>query len=622
MGARLEFAGQDGTIVDLLPAWTDYHSESGYAQAMAGSSSAVGAAPDVTTVELFSQVVDGAAVAISSVGNAEFSLSLRFTSNTDSSGLTDVEQQLAAVCDQPDTLTYAHPDGVSEATVWDVQLAQLAAQWDGTAELRLVRYYTLTLTCWPWPRSEDLWTAPAVPAPPTTVTDVTLDAPTTTSGWTATSTTSGATVSMDSGMVVGVVTAVSKTMGWIELKRTGSFALSTSPYVKVTGALFTNGESSMRFFINDIEVFPASLIMASSTINGAQSYTAFLPVPAGVTTMTSLRVRGNKKSGTNPNNVFSLKVWVDEVHRTNASPFGTDVRTQDRTITIPGSKAAQAQVTVTATDSSGNPISLGPQVLLYTTSNPDVVSADISKFRTAAGPARTADSTMLSGAYTLLSYGGNTTDYYQIPFPQLPPGTYVLLGKLASSTGVAAAATIQWLAFSDPAIGMGALTGASVNITAPATQQIVPLGMATLPTVRVDNPGAINEDINVTVLAGSIKLDTLFLCKIDDGDLSLIDTGTPSSTASPVALIYNAPGFSGDDTPVYELTVQDSSLGDLGDFDAAARVASWAAHQFTPGPCRILAVATSPSAFGAGANHLDVQVSCYPRWTAFAGEAS
>jgi len=620
MGARLELAGSDGTIIDLLPAAAAAAGVDGYVQAMAGNTQ-IGGAPDMTVTELFSQVIDGAVEVVSQVGNTQFAIELRFTSTTDSSGLTDVEQQLSAVVDNAATLTYQHPDGVSPATVWGVQIAQLAPEFDDLNEIRLRRNWTLTLTCWPWPRSEALWTAKAIPVPPATIIDFPLDAPTTATGWTVLSNAivGSAAASMDSSMVLAAIVGTNSTIGFVELKRTGSFALSTSPYIEVTGA-FYDTVSALDFYVNGTHVAPVALNVSTSPISRAQSYTAFLPVPAGVTTLTTLSVRGHKRPGMNPNNTVTLKVWVDEIHRTNASPFGTDMRVQDRTVTIPGTKAAQAQVTVAATSSAGSPIALGPQVLLYTSSDPSLVSGYIAPFR-ASGPARTTDATMLSGASTTIGVGTGT-EVYEIPISLLPAGTYILVGKLASATGKAVSTTFLVATPTDPQpVISSPASGQAVTFTAPATQQFVPLGAYTFPNTRVANPGAVNQTIQLSAWVGapSIVLDTLFLFNIDEGQLSIVDTSRAvGSTADATTLIYTAPD--GGDTPAYQLSMQDSSLGYLGDFDATPRASSWAVHQFAPGPCRILAVTTTAATFGAASNQLTVNVACYPRWAAYAGQ--
>lgn len=154
--ARLELHTKSGTMIDLLPlveAAADYRTEA----LSSDDSTDFGQPADIETVELFSQLIDGAIVEISKIGNKTLPIGLLFSAE-DSSGLSRAEQDLVLAADDAFYLLWQHPDQASEPVCWDIQRADLTVVFSDLAELRIQRQYVLTLTTLPWSRADQLAT--------------------------------------------------------------------------------------------------------------------------------------------------------------------------------------------------------------------------------------------------------------------------------------------------------------------------------------------------------------------------------------------------------------------------------------------------------------------------------
>jgi hypothetical protein len=91
---------------------------------------------------------------------------------------------------RPDPLTYVPPATGAAVTVADVEAADLTrdhdgggSEWDLEEVLREYRYYTLSLSCWPWVRPADTVVVPAIAPNPPTPTTVDIDLCNSTTGW-------------------------------------------------------------------------------------------------------------------------------------------------------------------------------------------------------------------------------------------------------------------------------------------------------------------------------------------------------------------------------------------------------------------------------------------------------
>lgn len=91
---------------------------------------------------------------------------------------------------RPDPLTYVPPATGAAVTVADVEAADLTrdhdgggSEWDLEEVLREYRYYTLSLSCWPWVRPESTVVVPAIAPNPPTPTTVDIDLCNSTTGW-------------------------------------------------------------------------------------------------------------------------------------------------------------------------------------------------------------------------------------------------------------------------------------------------------------------------------------------------------------------------------------------------------------------------------------------------------
>lgn len=144
--------------------------------------------PDAVLATIQSQLTDGSIEVVSSWENRDESLSLRLWGDS-LDDLAAGETALRAELSRAGWTQFAWtPDG-GETTVHDVVYGKLEFTLDATYEQALIRQFTLTLTCLPFPRSADEVAVTSLPAPAdgAAPTVTVVDDASTVEGWSTTS---------------------------------------------------------------------------------------------------------------------------------------------------------------------------------------------------------------------------------------------------------------------------------------------------------------------------------------------------------------------------------------------------------------------------------------------------
>lgn len=492
----------------------------------------------------------------------------------DSLGLAAGESALKLATEKRTTMVWTPPDGWAPPSVFDVITSHLEQVTDDTGELHLMRYYTLRLSCLPFTRSIEPFTASDTSTVTTESTTVRNNG-SSTSGWTGQVSlegmfpTSGGTVSVVSGKVRVSMTESSlgydRMTAWLE--HSGIDMTDTGkPYLRVTwgaAGFKDNKTAKLTAIINGTEVAPS----ARST------GVAWFPIPAFVTGPVRI-VRTGVPVPPKLGAVATAKYLdIDEVAVTNVSGVLFN-RQKQFTISIPGAARTEAELSVSH-PSNG----LG-DVLLYT--YPDSLGQRylpiLHNYRTSGGT-RTTDSAMVSGSREPIGTSSNRP-IYTVPAADLPQGTHTLVVR-ARTTGTAGRRSIGW------SLVVGAATDSGTATVTFATQnvwQMVPLTRMTTPAY-VDSDSARNFVLTLSNSDGDVQLDCGWLCHTD-GALSIIPAGSELSCAVRPATV---------DEP-RELVL-------VGDMFAVGALA-WGQHQAEPPQLSGIVAATgtdSPQVYATGA---------------------
>jgi hypothetical protein len=223
------------------------------------------------------------------------------------------------------------------------------------------------------------------------------------------------------------------------------------------------------------------------------------------------------------------------------------------------------------------------------------------QFRT-AGNAVTPDAAQVSGSTEPVNGGSGVT--FNVPIGLFPRGSYLLLGRMATSGG--GTPTITWE--SKTSLGgtsVGNFTG-SIAITTTTAYQIFALARLQLPTVDLDPAGAtagVTMGLTMTASAG-VVYDEFWLFNTTIGALVKVDCGTGAGAVGGAArrLFIEPPTVS---TP--RPTVRIGHSSDRTDSFYPQTFASWQFPEFRPPQANVLTVTPN-------ATDTTVTLSGYARW--------
>lgn len=583
-------------LLTLNPGWTWGDLDLTSAPFLFGFGSDLGA-PQTATEALAQLLLDGEI----EVGPRASNRTIEFTVYVEGESLLDLanaEAMLALEADKPrNTLTYNPGDG-APATVYDTFRAQMTFTRDDTAEQNAWRAYTVTMKASPHGRSVGSVVSPAISSGGgtggTAPTVTTINAGTSTTGWTASS--GGGAVTLSDG-------AIFRTYAGLPARGTGytpssSIDLSTTPFLSlVMSRRMTTGEylplnRTPTCFVNGTSgpTVQAELVQVQPLNDGFAGIRYYWRVPAGFTA-TGFAFGVDETEG----------VRMRSLQRQNTLAVSGTARQQRRTVQVAGSARTQGSLSVSHESSA-----LG-SALVYTW--PSAGGSDYMpplRSRRISGGTLTGDASLVSGARDNL----DTTVVYEVPAASLIPGTHLLMARVRSDTN------------GNQTIGFGVTTnigGVDLNPTTgsrvvgfgttPTVWRNVVIARLVLPTagVPVGSNATVRVAINATAPAASnIDLDEAWLFNTSVGEMTWVEcgTGTPAAGGPSNRLWIDSATTDRPAPMVYRGTAADRSdafyPGNV-DFPSTAN------HEFSPPLVNVFTVTSN-------AENAAVSLEHFARW--------
>lgn len=498
------------------------------------------------------------------------------------------EKALYAELGRRNTLTWTPPDGWGPPTVFDVLTSWAEFEFDDWGEMEpgtIGRRFLLRLTCLPWGRDVErtVVSAVATGGTPPTPSTVVVDTCSSASGWTG-----SGTVSSLGAYVQTTATVVAKDSF---LQRAGTIDTSVTNFVQVDW--FFTGVVKLVSATGDGVDLP--LIAQVALDNGYTRATFEVAAPS----ISALRFSISHNAA-----VAGDRLRIDQVVRTNVSPFAGTGRQQFRALAVGGSARTQGSLQI-AHDTSA----LG-DVLVYTNADDQSGYQPACRQYRAAGGTVTPDTSTASGALSPLD--GGTPETYDIPARALPPGTYTILARVKMRTGTATALLSATAATRGGGIDS---TVRSVGRFAALTTawSIVEIGRLTLPPTAV--PAGSSSVVRLKLsTATAVDVDECWVFNVDIGALTWVraGTGTPATFGASNRLWLDTATLDRPRPSVWLGTQADRS--DARHALGITEVESSGTHIFPPGPVNLFTVTTN--ALNAAAS-----LDYYRSWANNAGAA-
>lgn len=556
---------------------------------------------------------DGEIEVVSGVGNRTFTIPL-LVEASDLNASQLAETLLATECAKDVNEFRIDPgDGFAAVTVFHTFRPQWGYQRDDKLEQNGYRRYTLSIPALPFGFSEDEVTDVAVPFTGTPTTEVISDG-TSTTGW---STTAPGAVSTSGGKLRVSYFASSASSAGFGYTRTAyrfTAAKVLSPVVDFTDTEYVTAdvatENASPVFsasVDGVALQQVSMTLLSQTASvytyrvtwrcrdtsaslltiGAVGYTLLLAgeFPAGDPTLV-----------------------IDNVQRSNVVPTPVDANGHKslREIPVTGS-ARTAGSAIIEHETTG----LG-DVLFYTSSNLGVgYDPDMDRWFDPASASSGADATTLSGLSVSIS--GLDVDNgadWNPPANMLPPGPHLLMAQVKSTL----AATITWTASTVVGGVLMAVQTGTVEVAATGDGYVmVPLGVATLPTIKVPAEGTAVVRINLTSDQFSFVGGLLSYFIGDGSDLTHVKAGagTPELGTVHNRLHLEAASISNGGSPGIFVGVAENG-SDAYD-PGYPMVQSWGRHPMVP-PVTLAHLVTT------AASNARLTLRHRPAWFTHAGQ--
>lgn len=538
--------------------------------------------PVPLNVAVKSWLQDGSIVVTQGYDNREVTLRVRFRA-PNLTALAVAESALFAEMGKPNLLTWSPGNGpASVFVVVTSEFESAPAPSEDIAEQGAYpfRSYNLTLTCEAFVRSVSEVTAPALPTGTTTTL---LDDCSSASGW--------------SGFVAGASSTVTNASGTNRVSGSGlkelrkTFAATTS----VTNLLVVDYEvltltAEPLVAIGDGAVLTRVATQPSPTVAG--NLRSYFRVAAPTLGVTKFQWDGG---------MAGTILRITNVAVADAPPsFGT-TRQRARTVEVEGSARTAARLVLESETTS-----LG-DVLLYVRT---VSGADPSlrQYRF-SGAGAVPDASRVSGFYEPLS----TAAQFFIPKAFVPAATYLLIGRLASSSGTTAGTITATASTVVGSTFLGSQAKTSVPLSLGTGYTNVVLCRLQLPTIDTpDNSTAsVSLSITQTISAGAVfRFDELWLFDVSAGRLINVSCGSgAAASGGPARRLFVLPP----DVVTPRPRILMGHAADMSDaFAPGAALAGWQFPQFEP-PETSLYWVTSNATDATGAIHF------FPTWHTHAG---
>lgn len=553
---------------------------------------------DVVTKTLLQ---DGSSVATDRWDNREIVFGV-LISGPDLIAVGAGEKALYAELARRNTLTWTPPDGWGPPTVYDVLTSWADFDFDDWGEMEpgtIGRRFAIRLTCLPWGRDVEKTVVSAIAngETPPPVVESTVDACSSTTGW---STPPSNTLSIVSGRL----RATTSNVYAVTLTRTGSVDFSTTPWLAVDylpADAATHSSAQVYATFGSAPPVPSTAIGPSPTTGYKRAWFAFPfdAIPSGVTSSVTFDL-----------NVGGLPTFIPRtvtlalLLRTNQSPFTGTGRQQFRSLVVGGSARTQGSLQI-AHDTAA----LG-DVLVFTNEDDGSGYQPACRQYRAAGGAVTPDTSTASGSLSPLD--GGTPETYDVPARAVPSGTYAILARVKMRTGSAT-----------PLLTVTAATrGGGIDSTVRSTARFSPLtttwtiveiGRLTLPPTAV--PSGSSSVVRLKASASAaVDIDELWIFNVDVGALSWVraGTGAPATFGASNRLWLDTATLDRPRPSVWLGTQADRS--DARHALGFPEIESSGTHIFPPGPVNLFTVTT-------GAENAAASLDYYRSWTNNAGAA-
>lgn len=488
-------------------------------------------------------------------------------------------------------LTHTPGDGLTPASVYEVQIAQLTPERNDRHESHLIRKFTLTLTCAPFARSVDLTTVPALVIEPDAAPDVLVDAANSTTGWTtnpgyslAVAADTLRTTSPASPPAGNVVVELAR--GPVDMSAHAYLSAIWQAYIGESSA--NPGVATAQLWADGVQVAEEARIRVEVPGTTGAWYQSWY-APASISGGMALRLPVTYSAS-----VRYATLAVAEIKKTNQWP-GVSARQSTRVVEVGGTERTPASLHA-FTDSGF----LGRAVVHTTPADDSGYTPDLTRWNF-SGSATTpnTDPQFITGLWEALQPSSLIA---RRPADSVPRGDYILMAAIRSTATGERAISYAVKSILEDGTVIGNVTGtAYYNFEVANRMEFVPIAAVSAPIVRSDR----RLDLEVHLsnpLPGATSLFVEEWWLFSDGpDSALSIVGTDEAEL----WLESADAAS----PVPRVWVGNAN----GRFHPNTRLIAQGTHTFTPGQMRVTTISDAN-------NHVEVDLSYFKRWHSNAAE--
>lgn len=533
-----------------------------------------------------SALMDGDLESIERTGNKEIQIPV-IIRGVDADALARGEAALDLECLSARELRWTPPGANGATSIYDVQWALTRHEFDDLREMgeRPERHMALEVRVFPFPRSDTQVVAEAIGsgmdtetvAPVVTQLYVAANA----TGWSYFS--RGATgvklgpVEYTPGAGVGNAEWSSIWGGMLRFQPAAPFAMSGNRFLAITTAVTRTSGSAVAFGPLNVS-WSASLNTNLSPIATIGSTTYYL-LPAGVPPIYALTL---------PWKGIGL-VSVSKIVRQDSMPIQSTGRQLVRQFPVKGSARTQGSLHLWHTQ-----MALGG-TLVYTwqaDGSGYVPTIDQHLNASASAPRVTDTQAALGGFMTI---NATSAAVYEVPADLIPEGTYNVLPRAKHPSAAEGQVVVHVRC---ETVLNGAVVGTQTMFEplqwTNADYRVLSAGAPILPPSRVARGNLAKVRITVTTNGPDLKLDSVYLCNTDIGDLTLLDCGTslPVPGGASNHAWFDTPTLSDPYPAVWVGTKADRSDARHIDGDKCVLPLG---HDLEPGECSVLTVSNAYS---------------------------
>lgn len=461
-----------------------------------------------------SALMDGDLESIERTGNKTISLSV-IIEGEDADALARGEAALDLECLTARELLWTPPAANGATSVYDVQWARTKHDFDDLREMDdggqlPQRHMTLEARAYPFPRATTEVVAEAIG----TGTDTETVTPVATSiysganttGWTyrygpSSAGTIGAVAAASGG---GVRNATVAPTSWGTLEYGTPFSMGANRWLAVVFDADKGKVAPIRL------TWGGMLFTFSPTAQVGSTAYYLLPI-AGMTISRLVLLWTN--GGT---------LAVRSISRQDVMPVQSTGRQLVRQFTVQGSARTQGSIHLSHTA-----MALGSS-LIYTwkADGSGYVPTIDTYLNTSLSAPRVPDSSGQAALGGYMTINASAAAVYEPPANLIPEGTYNVLVR-AKHPSAAAAGVVVYAKFET--ILNGAVVGSQSMFESMqwtnADYRVLSVGAPVLPSTRIANGSTAKVRVTITTSGPDLRLDSVYLCNSDLGDLTLLDCG-------------------------------------------------------------------------------------------------